>query len=137
MHALASIGSRLNRPLSRQARLVPTSTGVATLDPEDDRLSIDGGGRLEGRGWAELDPRLREIDELIFEAEIKATKTGDVLDAEELIRRALVDNLQGLAGYAWWRRDEAAKFIFLLTAAWIAALPVILLRALPDSFLLL
>jgi hypothetical protein len=61
-----------------------TSNGAAVLDLKDERLSIDGVGRLEGRGWAELDPRLREIDELIVDAEVKATKTGDVLDAEEL-----------------------------------------------------
>ncbi|MGD9253246.1 MAG: hypothetical protein PVG92_04875, partial [Holophagae bacterium] len=69
------------RPLPE---LALTSTGAAVLDLGGDRLSIDGVGRLEGRGWAELDPRLREIDELIVDAAVKATKTGDVLDAEEL-----------------------------------------------------
>ena len=69
------------RPLPE---LALTSTGAATLDLAGDRLSIDGEGRLEGRGWAELDPRLREIDELIVDAEVNATKTGDVFDAEEL-----------------------------------------------------
>jgi len=69
------------RPLPE---LALTSTGVATLDLGSDRLSIDGGGRLEGRGWAELDPRFRGIDELIVDAEVKATKTGDILDAEKL-----------------------------------------------------
>ena len=39
--------------------------------------------------------------------------------------------LLGLAGYAWFRQDEAAKFIFLLTAAWIGLL--ILLVNLVDE----
>ncbi len=35
---------------------------------------------------------------------------------------AFVLALVGLAVYGWWRRDETAKFIFLLTAAWIGLL---------------
>lgn len=61
-----------------------TSNGVATVDLAHDRVSIDGGGRLEGRGWAELDPRLVEIEELVVDADVDATKTGDVVDLEEL-----------------------------------------------------
>ena len=61
-----------------------TTSGVANLDLAGDRLSIDGGGRLEGRGWAGLDARLGEIDELVVDAEVDATKTGDVLDVEEM-----------------------------------------------------
>jgi hypothetical protein len=61
-----------------------TSSGVAILDLADDSLSVDGGGRLEGRGWAELDPRLGGIDELVVDAEVDATKNGDTLDVAEL-----------------------------------------------------
>ncbi|MEE4273667.1 MAG: hypothetical protein V2I67_18475 [Thermoanaerobaculales bacterium] len=74
-------GFSRGRPLPE---LALTSSGVASLDLEGDGLSIDGGGRLQGRGWAELDPRLREIDELVVDAEVNATKNGDILDLEEV-----------------------------------------------------
>ncbi len=48
------------------------------------------------------------------------------LDLEEVLPIFLgglfVLTLLGLAVYAWWRQDETAKFLFLLTGGWIALL---------------
>jgi hypothetical protein len=49
--------------------------------------------------------------------------------------------LLGLAVYAWWRKDEAAKFIALLTVGWLALLGLLFILAEngpePDEALLL
>ncbi len=65
-------------------QLAATSTGSATLELGERRLQIDAGGRFEGRGWAELDPRLAEIGDLTADAAVAGTVTGGRLEARRL-----------------------------------------------------
>jgi hypothetical protein len=69
------------RPLPELAAM---STGTATLDFESGRVEIDARGRLEGRGWAELDPRLGEVGDLVAEADLSASLDDLQLEARRL-----------------------------------------------------
>ncbi len=55
------------------------------------------------------------------------------LDLEEILPfvmgGAFVLALLGLAVYAWWRKDEAAKFIALLSVGWLALLGLLIILA--------
>ena len=61
-----------------------SSAGTVTVDLDRGRLELDGNGHAEGRGWADLDPRLRGIDELVADAVVVATMAGSHLDAKRL-----------------------------------------------------
>jgi hypothetical protein len=60
------------------------STGEADLALDAQRLKVRATGRLAGRDWADLDPRLSEIDDLVAEGVVVATGIGGRVDTEEL-----------------------------------------------------
>ena len=71
-----------------RGRTVPelsvVSSGSARLDLNTSRFDVEAGGRLEGRGWAEFDPRLREIGELLADFDVAASGAADRLEARRL-----------------------------------------------------
>ncbi|HSN56007.1 MAG TPA: hypothetical protein VLT32_15140, partial [Candidatus Sulfomarinibacteraceae bacterium] len=64
--------------------LAATSAGSLSLDLGERRLQVDAGGRFEGRGWADLDPRLAEVGDLVADAAVAGTLTGRRLEARQL-----------------------------------------------------
>ncbi|HSN54485.1 MAG TPA: hypothetical protein VLT32_07415, partial [Candidatus Sulfomarinibacteraceae bacterium] len=59
--------------------------GGATLALDEGRLEVASDGRIEGRGWADFDPRLREVDDLQLDFDVAGTVGDGRLEARRLL----------------------------------------------------
>ncbi len=64
--------------------LSATSNGTARLDLNDHRIDIETSGRFEGRGWVQLDPRLRDVDDLVLDMDLAGSAGAGRLEARRV-----------------------------------------------------
>jgi hypothetical protein len=88
------------------------STGTAVVDVDARTVEVDGTGRLVGRGWAELDRRFAEVDDLTVDADVAGSAGAGHLAAERL--RVV---MSGVAGRELLRL-EALQPVTIDTEAW-------------------